>query len=53
MIPIPQPAGMGSFSIAIPDLPDHIGLTIYLQALLMSSEFEGRLSNVVPDTLIR
>ena len=50
LITIPEPASLGSFSVAIPDLRDLLGLTI---CLLVSSAFEGQLSYAIPDTVIR
>ena len=50
---IPQPAGVGSVSVAVPNDPGLIGLPIYMQALLVPYPLPARLSNVVSDVVVR
>ncbi len=52
-IVIPQPAGVGSIVIPIPNRPDLIGVPIYTQALQGPSLALARLTNLTCDVIIR
>ncbi len=49
---IPQPAGVGSVSLSVPNLPGLVGVTIYSQALLMQDPYARRLTNVAADVIL-
>lgn len=48
---IPQPVGVGSGSVVIPNSAGLIGQTIYSQAVLIAAPNDVRLSNVVVDVI--
>ncbi len=48
---VPQPQGVGSLSLLIPNLPGLVGSTIYLQALMQGPGQHLRLTSVVADTI--
>ncbi len=50
---IPQPAGVGSVSVAGPNNPGLVGASIYAQALLLPYPFQARLTNVTADVVIQ
>ena len=50
---IPQPAGVGSVSIAVPNAPGLVGISIYCQALLVPYPYQAKLTNVTADVIIR
>ena len=50
---VPQPAGIGSLTIPIPNLPALAGIPIYTQALLVQHPVQERLTNVVGDITLR
>ncbi len=51
LITIPQPAGVGSLSLAIPNLPVYVGISVYSQALLVAFPLQATLSNVAHDVI--
>ena len=51
--PIPQPAGVGSVSFAVPNLAGLVGASIYAQALIAPIPFQARLTNVTCDVIIQ
>ena len=48
---IPQPAGVGSTSIAVPGVPALVGVTIHAQAVLVQMPAEVWLTNVTSDRI--
>lgn len=52
-IAVPQPAGVGSLTITVPNLPSLAGLTFYTQALLNQQPVQARFTNVVRDVTLR
>ena len=50
---LPQPAGIGSLVISVPNVPALAGITIYTQALLQQLPGQLRLTNVVGDVILR
>jgi hypothetical protein len=52
-IVVAQPAGIGSLTLPIPNLPIISGITIYTQALLSQQPVQDRLTNVVGDALLQ
>jgi predicted nucleotidyltransferase len=50
---VPQPAGIGSLTIPIPNLPALAGLAFYTQVLLDQQPVQARLTNVVRDIMLR
>ena len=50
---IPQPAGVGSVSFAVPNVPGLVGTSFYAQALLVPYPFQARLTNVTADVIIQ
>jgi hypothetical protein len=50
---IPQPAGVGSVSLAVPNQPGLLGLSVYSQALLVPYPYAPRLSNVMHDVIVQ
>ncbi len=50
---VPQPEGIGSLAIPVPNLPALAGITIYTQALLQQHPVQLRLTNVVGDIVLR
>ncbi len=48
---VPQPAGAGSWSILVPNLPGLIGLAVHTQAYLVQHPIQTRLTNVNTDIL--
>lgn len=51
LITIPQPAGVGSLHLAIPNRPDYVGIPLHSQALLVQYPLTATLSNVVLDVV--
>ena len=49
---IPQPAGVGSVSFAVPNVPGLVGVTVYAQALLVQYP-AARLTNLTADVIGR
>ena len=51
---IPQPAGVGSVSFTVPNVPSFVGTPVYAQALLVPLPFQAqaRLTNVTADVII-
>jgi predicted nucleotidyltransferase len=52
-IVVAQPAGIGSLTLPIPNLPIMSGITIYTQALLSQQPVQDRFTNVVSDALLQ
>jgi hypothetical protein len=50
---IPQPAGVGSVDVAVPNVPALAGNPVYGQALLAHHPVQTRLTNVTADVLIQ
>ena len=50
---IPQPAGMNSVSVVLPNDPNLVGVTLYAQALLMQFPALSRLTNLTADLILR
>ncbi|HLQ38765.1 MAG TPA: FG-GAP-like repeat-containing protein, partial [Planctomycetota bacterium] len=50
---VPQPAGIGSLTIPVPNLPALAGITFYTQVLLDQQPVQARLTNVVGDITLR
>jgi hypothetical protein len=50
---VPQPAGIGSLTIPVPNLPALAGIAIYTQAVLLQHPVQVRLTNVVGDITLR
>ena len=50
---IPQPAGMNSVSVVLPDDPNLVGVTIYAQALLVQHPVHSLLTNLTADRIVR
>ena len=50
---IPRPAGMGSVSVIVPNVPNAVGVTVYAQALLIQHPVLSRLTNVTADKILR
>ena len=50
---MPQPAGVGSVSYTLPDLPVLAGGAVYAQVLLVQHPTQTRLTNVTADVLFR
>jgi hypothetical protein len=50
---VPQPSGMVSLGVPVPNLPALAGITIYTQALLQQLPVQMRLTNAVGDTILR
>ncbi len=50
---IPQPAGVGSVSVVVPNNPSLVGIVIYAQALLFQNLVPYRLTNVTKDVILR
>ncbi len=50
---IPQPTGMNSVSVLIPDDPSLIGVPVFAQALLLPYAGPWRLTNVTADKIVR
>ena len=48
---IPQPAGVGSLSFFVPNVPRFVGISIYTQALVVPLPFQGRLTNATADVI--
>jgi hypothetical protein len=44
---VPQPAGVGSATIAVPNDPNLVGVAVYVQALLVQDPFRAHLTNVI------
>ena len=49
---IPQPAGVASIRIDIPNLASLVGSSVYAQALVVPYPLPPRLTNVTADVLI-
>jgi hypothetical protein len=49
---IPQPAGVGSVSVTVPNVAGLAGVSLYAQALLVDAQ-GARLSNVTGDVILR
>ena len=49
---IPQPAGMGSVTVIMPNSPSLIGFAIYAQAVLVQQPLQSRLTNVTADLFV-
>ena len=52
---IPQPAGVGSVSFTVPNVPSFVGTFVYAQALVVPLTFQtqARLTNVTADVIIQ
>jgi hypothetical protein len=50
---IPQPTGMNSVSVLVPDDPSLIGVPVFAQALLVPYAGPWRLTNVTADKIMR
>ncbi len=50
---IPQPAGVGSISFTVPNVPALVGVPVYAQALLVPYPFQAWLTNLTADVIIR
>ncbi len=50
---IPQPAGVASVSVVVPNNPSLVGVAIYAQALLVQFPVQNRLTNVTADVILR
>ena len=50
---IPRPAGVGSVSVIVPNVPNAVGVTVYAQALLIQHPVLSRLPNVTADQIVR
>ena len=50
-VTIPQPAGIASSSVLVPNDPALIGLGVYGQALLLQPPLQARLTNVTMDVV--
>ena len=52
---IPQPAGMNSVSVVLPNVPSLAGITLYAQALMVVVQYPAlwRLTNVTADQIVR
>ena len=50
---IPQPAGVGSVSIVVPNDPSFARLPVYAQALLVQDPVQIRFTNVTADVILR
>jgi len=50
-VTIPQPAGIASSSVLVPNDPALIGLSVYGQALLLQPPLQARLTNVTMDVV--
>ncbi len=49
---IPQPAGVGSISFTVPNVPALVGAPVYTQALLVQDPFQAWLTNATADVII-
>ena len=49
----PQPAGVGSVSFTVPNVPLFVGISVYGQAVLVPQPFPARLTNVTADVIIQ
>ena len=52
VVPIPQPAGVGSVSFPVPDDRSLLGATVYAQSLLIQFP-SAHLTNVTADVVLR
>ena len=50
---VPQPAGIGSLIIPVPNLSALVGTTIYTQTVLNQQPVQVRLTNVIGDIILR
>ncbi|MBL8898727.1 MAG: VCBS repeat-containing protein [Planctomycetes bacterium] len=50
---VAQPAGIGSLSFPVPNLPIFGGISIYTQVLLSQQPVQDRLTNVISDVLLQ
>jgi hypothetical protein len=50
---VPQPAGVGSIKVQVPNTPSLAGLDVYTQALLLQNPLPARLTNTIKDTVLR
>ena len=50
---IPQPAGINSVSVVLPNDPNLVGVTLHAQALLMQFPTLSRLTNLTADQVVR
>jgi len=52
ILPVPQPAGIASLPIPIPNLPGLVGVELYAQTLLLQHPTQERLTNVLRGVVV-
>jgi hypothetical protein len=50
---VPQPAGVGSVVLDVPNAPSLAGISLFGQALLVQQPVQARLTNVTGDVILR
>jgi hypothetical protein len=50
---VPQPAGMASITLNVPNTPALVGVTIHAQTVLVQPPLQPRFTNVVSETVVR